>query len=380
MGKSNIAKSTYNGGYIMDYKKKAFWIWLSSIPGIGSKRFNKILAEFSSPEDVWNASEMELNKYVLSIGKNAINNIIKYKQDKYLRDAENIMQRKDIQVLILTDREYPSLLKNIYAPPPVLYVRGKLPDSATNTVAIVGSRRASQYGRQIAERLGYELSQAGVTVISGLAYGIDAMAHRGALRAEGSTVGVLGCGVDIVYPQENLRYYNEMVVQGAVVSEFPMGTKPLAGNFPARNRIISGLSQGVLVVEARQRSGAMITVDFALEQGRDVYAIPGNIDQPCSYGTNALIKDGAKLVMRVEDILEELPGYEMPEKDKKVSMQLDFLETQVYNTLNSEKKHIDQIANTTGMQIGQLSSILTKLEIKGAIRRLPGKLFVRSIT
>lgn len=361
----------------MDITKKVFWVWLYSIPNIGAKRFGHILNIFKDPENVWNASELELNEHIPVFGKNVINNIIQYRQDKYLRDAEKTLHRKDISVITLIEDQYPSLLKNIYAPPPVLYVKGELPNRDMSTVAIVGSRRATYYGKQVAERLAYELSRAGVAIISGLAYGVDAMAHKGALRAGGHTVGVLGCGVDIVYPQDNLKYYREMAKKGALVSEFPIGTKPLPGNFPARNRIISGLSQGVLVVEARQRSGALITVDYALEQGRDVFAIPGNINQPCSYGTNTLIKEGAKLVMKVEDILEELPDYIMSPKSETLSMQLDFLETQVYNALDSEAKHIDEIANITGLNMGQLSSILTKLEMKGAIKGLPGKLFVR---
>mgnify|MGYP001194406026 CR=1 FL=1 len=359
-------------------EKKVFWIWLSSIPDIGARRFAHLLRIFKDPEIVWSASESELLKYAPNIGKKAINSIISHKNDKNLKNAERILHRDDISVITIIEDEYPHLLKNIYAPPPVLYIKGKLPDNELYSVAIVGSRRATYYGKQVAEKLAYELGQAGIVVVSGLARGIDAMAHHGALKAGGHTIGVLGCGVDIVYPQDNIKYYREIAKRGTLISEFPLGTTPSAGNFPARNRIISGLSQVIVVVEARQRSGALITVDFALEQGRDVLAVPGNINQPCSYGTNNLIKEGAKLVMNVEDILEELPGYIMSNLNKNQAVQLDFLETQVYNALDSETKHIDEIANITGMNMGQLNSILTKLEIRGVVKRLPGKFFVRS--
>ncbi|HHW70019.1 MAG TPA: DNA-protecting protein DprA [Clostridiales bacterium] len=362
----------------MDNEKKVFWIWLSSVPDIGAKRFAYLLSIFKDPEAVWETSESELLKYAPNIGKNAIYSIIEQKKDENLKYAEKILHRDDISVITIIEDEYPNLLKNIYAPPPILYIKGKLPENNLSSIAIVGSRRATYYGKQIAERLAYELGQKGIVVVSGLARGIDAMAHQGALKAGGHTIGVLGCGVDIVYPQDNIKYYREIAEKGTLISEYPLGTTPIAGNFPARNRIISGLSQGVVVVEARQRSGALITVDFALEQGRDVFAVPGNINQPCSYGTNNLIKQGAKLVMSVEDILEELPDYIMHSRQEPESIQLDFLETQVYNALDSEAKHIDEIGNITGIGMGQLNSILTKLEIRGVIKRLPGKFFVKS--
>ena len=214
-----------------------------------------MLRIFKDPEIVWSASESELLKYAPNIGKKAINSIISHKNDKNLKNAERILHRDDISVITIIEDEYPHLLKNIYAPPPVLYIKGKLPDNELYSVAIVGSRRATYYGKQVAEKLAYELGQAGIVVVSGLARGIDAMAHHGALKAGGHTIGVLGCGVDIVYPQDNIKYYREIAKRGTLISEFPLGTTPSAGNFPARNRIISGLSQVIVVVEARQRSG-----------------------------------------------------------------------------------------------------------------------------
>ncbi len=360
-------------------RDKGYWIWLSSIPGIGVKRFYFLIKRFGSPKGVWDSSNAEIMKCSSTIGGKATHNIINYKKTIYFKKAQAIQKNSNIQVITLVDDEYPKLLKTIYDPPPVLFCKGQSLKETPFMISIVGSRRTSEYGRQMAERLAYELSHAGITIVSGLARGIDTMAHWGALRAGGYTIGVLGCGVDVVYPRENKRLFSQMEKQGTLVSEYPPGTKPLAGNFPARNRIISGLTQGVLVVEAGARSGALITVDFALEQGRDVYALPGSVNTPYSRGTNQLLKEGAKLVTHVEDILEELDinKHNKPVQYNQIPHQLDIFETQVYNALEGGEKQLEELIKITGIEISKLNAILTVLEMKGIIKQLPGKKFVR---
>ena len=253
-------------------------------------------------------------------------------------------------------------------------------DFSKPAISIVGSRNPTRYGRQIAEKIAFELASAGVTIISGLARGIDTMAHLGALRAKGNTIAVMGSGIDVIYPPENKKIFSDIEMHGTIISEYPPGTRPLPGNFPARNRIISGLSNGVLVVEAGSKSGALITVDFALEQGREVYAVPGNIDSSQSMGTNNILKQGAKLVTTAEDILEDL-GIEGSLSGKMPSakpVQLDIFENQVYSALEEGEKHIEELASITNMDIAKLNAILTMMEIKGLVKQLPGKIFVKN--
>jgi len=349
------------------------------IPGIGSRRFYSLIERFQNPRNVWESSNTEIFRMSGVIGRKAAENIIQYKENGLLETARKILCSPELSVYVLEDAEYPSQLKSIYDPPPVLYCKGQLPKPDQALISIVGSRRASRYGLQMAEKIAYDLALAGVGIVSGLARGIDTAAHRGALKANGYTLGVLGSGVDVVYPPENKGLVQQMQEQGAVISEYPLGTYPLAGNFPARNRIISGLSQGVLVIEAGSRSGALITVDFALEQGRDVFALPGNINSPFSQGTNQLLKEGAKLVTSAEDILEELNlacRNHTPQTQPQ-AIQLDFFETQIYNALEDGEKQLEELVRITGLDAGRISAMLTMLEIKGIIKQLPGKIFVR---
>ena len=292
------------------------------------------------------------------------------------------------------DSTYPPNLKNIYDAPPVVYLRGEISDADENAVAIVGSRKATPYGLKVAEKLAGELSALGITIVSGMARGIDSAAHKGAISAGGRTIAVLGCGVDIVYPCENRQLMNKIIFNGGVLSEYPPGEPPQKLNFPARNRIISGLSKGVIIVEAGQISGALITADFALEQGREVFAVPGNIDSYYSQGTNKLIKQGAKLVGCIDDILEEInikiddikraeriqcvikDTLECIEKCEGRYNGIDECQKKILQCIAYGHKHIDNVAIETGMDIGTTSFLLTMLEVKGLVKQLPGMIYL----
>jgi DNA processing protein len=291
------------------------------------------------------------------------------------------------------DAEYPKNLRNIHSAPKQLYVKGALLDSDETAVAIIGSRRASMYGIETAERLGYELAVRGVTVVSGMARGIDSASHRGALRAKGRTIAVMGSGHGVIYPPENKKLYEEIAKSGAVVTEFDFDTEPLPRNFPARNRIISGLSLGVVVVEAARNSGALITSDFAAEQGRTVFAVPGRVSSGTSGGANGLIKDGACLVQSVDDIIDELNLVEMRPVERgrrettgdKISKKtkayiynsLTDDERKVYKILSDEPVHTDDLSENTKLGAAKLSKVLVDLELKRLIKALPGKQYVR---
>ena len=282
-----------------------YWIWLSRIEGLNPKFLNNLLNKYSNPKTIWNKTKEELledgikEKFVDEI----TNTIYRKNLDKYLK----YMNENNIDVITIIDKEYPDKLKVIYDPPIVLYVKGNKNILNDKCMAMVGCRICTKYGENVAKKLAYNLSSNNINVISGLARGIDSFAHRGSLIGNGKTIAVVGCGLDKVYPEENIELFNQIIENnGAIISEYIIGTKPLAKNFPRRNRIISGLSDGVIVVEAKEKSGTLITVDFALEQGKTIYAVPGNIDNPNAYGTNDLIKQGAKIVSCMQDILEDL--------------------------------------------------------------------------
>ena len=288
-------------------ESKLYWIWLNSVPGIGARRFYKLMEYYETPEQLFYATDKELQPAAKLLGDKVMAALKEFRQDQALEKARKIIGQTDLTVLTLLSPEYPPLLKSIYDPPPVLYCKGKPLEFDRPAIAVVGSRHSSQYGRTAARRISCELAIAGVIIISGMARGIDTMAHKGALDVkEGYTIAVLGGGVDYIYPSENTTIYNSILDNGTIISEYPPGAKPSPGNFPARNRIVSGLSSGILVVEAGVKSGALITVDCALDQGREVYALPGNVGSPYSRGTNKLLKEGAKIVTSAEDILEDL--------------------------------------------------------------------------
>jgi len=353
------------------------WVALSLAPGVGSVLFRRLVQTCGSPERVFMASPAKLAR-VEGIGPKVVESLRRFdwkpRVEKELRTVEKIGAR----LITWEEEEYPANLKNIYDPPPLLYILGSLRPPDQVAVAVVGSRYPTTYGRAAAERISMGLGGRGITVVSGLARGVDSCAHRGALSAGGRTIGVLGCGIDITYPPENQELFVRVADQGAILSEFPLGTPPDSDHFPIRNRIISGLSLGVAVVEATLRSGSLITARFALEQGRDVYAVPGNVDSARSEGTNRLIKQGAKLVTRAEDILEEIlpqQGPATPEAPRQPEISEE--ETRVFSVLSQEAMHIDDIIAKSTLSSAKVSAILLALELAGHIKQFPGMRFAR---
>ena len=282
-----------------------YWIWLSIIEKKNYTITRRLLDIYKTPEEIWKLSKKELEQ--LEVEEQMIQEMTNPNYRRIVKAYILYMKEKNIQILTIKDEDYPYLLKQIYDPPSVIYIMGNKKILSQNGIAIVGSRNCSLYGQKIAKYLSYQLAKKGIHIISGLARGIDTFSHIGTLQAKGKTIAVLGSGLDVIYPPENAKLAEKIVEsEGCLVSEYIVGTKPLGEHFPARNRIISGLASGVVVVEASEKSGSLITVDFALEQGKNVYAVPGNINSPNSLGTNSLIKQGAKIVTNVEDILEDL--------------------------------------------------------------------------
>ena len=300
------------------------------------------------------------------------------------------MQAAGCRLVTWDEPEYPARLREIYDPPPLLYALGKVELLNRHVISVVGARRPTPYGNQMAERLSKDLADRGLVIASGLARGIDASAHKGALTSScGGTIGILGCGIDVVYPKENKKIFQEMEQRGAIVSEFPMGTFPAPQNFPIRNRVISGMAQGVVVVEAAQYSGSLITARLGMEFGREVFAVPGNATQPASFGPNQLIKQGAKLVTSWEDVVEELPtpvrAELMPvenvpseERAALVEENLDPTERPLYALLGvDEARQIDELVELSGLSSSEVLAALFDLELKGVVRQLPGKQFLK---
>ncbi len=281
-----------------------YWIWLSRIENLNPKVKNDLVKKYVNPKVLWNKTKEELIEDGIKEkhAEEIISNMYRQNIDKYIK----YMTKNNIDIVTINDKEYPDKLKVIYDSPIVLYIKGNKNILNEKSIAIVGARECTKYGENIARKLAYNLSVNNINVISGLARGIDSFAHKGSIMANGKTIAVVGSGLDMVYPKENEGLFNEIInKKGLVISEYIIGTKPIAKNFPRRNRIISGLSNGVIVVEAKEKSGTLITVDFALEQGKNVYAIPGNIDNKNAFGTNDLIKQGAKIVTNMQDILED---------------------------------------------------------------------------
>ncbi len=302
------------------------------------------------------------------------------------RDSPNLTQgfttldKCSASLISFWDERYPESLRHIHDPPAVLYLRGLLPKN--DCFAIVGSRRSTASGLLFTKEISCELAKRGVCIVSGLARGIDTAAHRGALSAEGHTIAVLGCGIDQVYPPENQQVFDQILEKNAIISEFPPGVQPLAGHFPGRNRIISGLSRGVLIVEAADRSGSLITGDFALEQGRELFAVPGAVKNLTSYGTNRLIKAGAQVVTEAEDILQalwpDLPTASAKKAEDLFITDLDGSTLTVYQTLNFEPQHADELGRVCGLTPMEVSAILLDLELRGGVQTLPGGRYIRS--
>jgi DNA processing protein len=344
---------------------------------IGLRKIREIINYFGDIKNVWNGN---FNDFIGTkcLKPETIKNLIERRNKEKLTLEIESIKNKGIDLLSIDDVEYPSRLKSIYDPPPILYTKGKY-KKCQMYISIVGSRKCSSDGRMIAREFSKKLSQMGIGIISGLARGIDTEAHIGALNGNGFTCAVLGCGCDITYPPENGKLMNAIEKDGYIVSEYPPGTQPFSYNFPARNRIISGLSDGVLIVEAGDKSGALITVDYALEQGKEVFAIPGSILNSMSKGTNMLIRDGAKIVTGIEDIFNEFGIENIIQESDNQQDDLSEKENQILKTVSDSPIHIDDLVKKISIRVGELNSALTSLELKGIIKILPGKYIVKSI-
>jgi DNA processing protein len=350
------------------------------IDGIGPVRAKRLRERFGSLDAALLARGADL-RGVEGIGSEMVDKLTSWREIDVERERK-WAARLGLQIITQGDATYPASLREIYDPPLCLYIKGKIPETWPRGVAVVGSRETSHYGLETAKKLGYQLAYAGVPVISGLARGIDTAAHLGALAAKGTTWAALGCGLDKMYPPENDALAAKIVESGGcLISELPLGTAPDKRTFPMRNRIVSGLSFGVLVIEAGRQSGALITARQALDQGRQVFAVPGRIDNPQAQGCHQLIKDGAKLVEGVEDILGELEFLiprDQVSTPRPLPANLSGDEEKVYAAIELDETPIDTITQRTGLASGTVSSTLLRLEMKKLVRQLPGKVFVRT--
>lgn len=353
----------------------AYWVGFNLVKGIGAVRFKTLLAYFGSLEMAWEAPADALTAAGLST--KIIENLqavrSRVNPDNLLENIHN----KGIQVITWEDSAYPARLKEIDQPPPVLYLRGTWVSEDTWAVAVVGTRRATAYGKQVADELGTYLAVNGVTVVSGLARGIDSYAHAAAVKAGGRTIAVFGSGVDVIYPQENQRLADKIITQGCLMSDYPLGTYPDSVNFPARNRIISGLSLATVVIEAGDTSGALITATFAAEQGRDVLAVPGNIFSPQSKGTNHLILEGARPLLAMQDVLEVLNLTQISQQQAaRQVLPSDATEARLLQLLSYEPLHVDEICAQSGLPIDKVSAALAMMELKGMTRQVGGMSYI----
>lgn len=346
-----------------------------------ARKFWAIMEFFNNdPERAWLAPDEEFN-FLRNIRPFNLGELLIRRKKTDIPKVANYLEDRELNIIFFNDSGYPEQLKNIFDPPPVLFLRGNSGFLKNTSVSLVGSRRASPYGLTVAESLSRDLASVGITVVSGMARGIDTAAHRGAIDAGGKTVAVLGCGVDVVYPKENRKVMESIIQHGAVVSEFPPGTPPDSWHFPVRNRVISGLSKLVVVVEAAERSGALITAHVALEQGRDVMAVPGNITSKLSKGPNGLIKQGAAPVLSARDVLDELGmGMIFSQQPDKLAggLKLTDDEKLLLRFLNYEPISMEKIVHKSGLPASQVMSALMFLEMKGLVRQMPGRLYAQS--
>jgi len=359
-------------------KDLKYWVALTLIPGIGRARFSRLEQHFGDMVQAWHAGPAELE--ASGLDARSVRSIVS-RRPEISPDAEmDRLERYNIAALTWHDAGYPARLKEIYDPPPVLYVRGAFTAADEWALAVVGTRRPTYYGREVAEQIAGDLARNKITVISGLARGIDAVAHQAALDAGGRTIAVLGCGLDSVYPSVHVKLARDIMERGALVSEFPLGTQPRRENFPLRNRIMSGMSLGVLVVEADEKSGALITANLALEQDREVFAVPGSVLSPASRGTNRLIQEGAKLVRGANDILEEL-NLTMAVQQVEAKQAIPATDTEsvilgVLQQLSPEPAHIDEVGRQCGIPMPEVSSALMTMELKGMVKQVGGMSYI----
>lgn len=354
---------------------------LSSVPRIGPQKIRALVNHFKSPETVFEATARELIS-VPGIDKKLAANIIHHKiGDKFANEQLKRLNKIGGRIISIWDNEYPDLLKKIYDPPVLIFILGKFNEKDSRSISIVGTRHPTQYGQTVSEYFTKELAKQDITIVSGLARGIDTIVHSSAIKYGTRTIAVIGSGLDVPYPPENKKLLDRIAEKGVVVSEFPMGTKPDAPNFPRRNRIISGLSLGSIIVESAEDGGALITATTALDQGREVFAVPGNITEKRSNGPNKLIREGrAKLICNMQDIFDEL-GKQLQlnfyQETTKPLLELNPNERILYQLLSDLPLHIDDIAEQSNLSPSDALVNLLSLEFKGAIRQLPGKMFVR---
>lgn len=354
---------------------KRYWIALNCTPGIGPVKIERLLKHFGDLEAAWQATPLQLAQ--AGLDRRSLTSLQHNREQLDLPALLAKIEKQNIRVLTWADDDYPERLRHIAQSPPVLYLRGELHPGDQWAVAVVGTRKPSHYGREVARRIAETLAAAGVTVVSGLARGIDALAHKGALEMGGRTLAVLGSGVDHIYPAEHKGLADKIIAAGALVSDYAPGTRPEAGNFPARNRLISALSQATVIVEAGARSGALITAEFAAEQGREVYAVPGSILSQQSIGPNRLIADGARPLLSAEALLEDLNlNVRAAQSSARAILAVDPAEQLLLDVLSSDPVHVDELSRQTGMQIAQVSSLLAMLELKGLIRQTGGMHYV----
>lgn len=353
-----------------------YWVGFNRVYGVGPAKVRALLDHFGDLEQAWSAVPGELKE--AGLDRKSIENLVNTRAKIDLVQEVDRVEKAGARILIWDDPDYPPLLKNLPDAPPVLYLKGQLTMADREwTMAIVGTRRASAYGRQVAELLATDLARNGITVVSGLARGIDAAAHEAALKAGGRTLGILACGIDQIYPPEHAKLAARMAEQGALLTEAPCGSPPDGGNFPARNRIISGLSLGTIVVEAAETSGALITADRALEQGREVFAVPGSIFTRTSHGPHNLLKEGATLVTSAQDVLEALNlKMVVAHSEARAVIPEDPTEAKLFALLSNDPTHIDYLVRESGLPVAQVSGTLALMELKGSVRQIAGMQYV----
>ena len=348
-------------------------IKLSNIKGIGEAKLKKLILQFNPISKVFDAPPHELSEIV---GEKLIS-VIRNAKKKNVEPELAVLKKLGVQLINFKDSSYPENLKKLPDISPLIYVKGEILPQDVLSIAIIGARRASQYGRLIAEKFACEFAKFGITVVSGLARGIDSCAHHEALRAGGRTIAVLGSGIDVIYPPENGDLFEEICTNGACISEFPLGTQPWKGNFPTRNRLISGLSKAIVVIEATSKSGVFSTVEWALEQNKEVFAVPGNITSETSKGVNRLISEGAQIATSPQDIMEYLGIETVNTKER--NLELSKEENKIWELLSYESIHADALAERLELKVPQILNTLLNLELKGIVKQLPGRNFVRGI-
>lgn len=351
---------------------------LRSINGIGNKIAERLLNQFKSPKEIFSLSEQDLLQ-IEGIRKDIARSIRNFSDWESIEKNINKAKSYGFKIYTILDESYPKNLLKIYEKPTFIYVLGEIKKEDENAIAMVGARYCNNYGKSIAKSLSSELVENGLTIVSGMARGIDSISHQAAIDAGGRTIAVMGCGLDRIYPPENSRLYKLISENGAVISEFPIGSAPEAQNFPQRNRLISGLSKGIIIVQASIKSGSLITANFALEQNREVFAVPGNLGDKLSGGTNFLIKKGAMLIENANDAIDELNlegNFESrKKKEEKVALNLDIDQKTVLNAIGVNQLNIDEIFDKTEIEYTKLFSILLDLELEGILEQLPGKIY-----